>query len=91
VSTPSASATPKKRPVTSALRQAATPTPTPTASASPGATPGTTEEPDLVRSGDIYTPAAFAALDCNNPKARLGGAPDVPTKEIVACDRFGTE
>ena len=43
---------------------------------------------DLVVSGAVYTPAAYAALDCSNPKARQGGADPVPTKEIVACDAF---
>jgi preprotein translocase subunit SecD len=45
----------------------------------------------VVKSGSVYTPAAYAALDCSNPVARRGGAPDVPNQEIVACDRFGTE
>jgi preprotein translocase subunit SecD len=81
--TPKPTATPRKRPVTSGLRAAA-PTPTPTPSASAAATP------DLVVSGAEYTPANFSALDCSNPKARAGGAPDVPSKEVVACDRKGT-
>ena len=89
VSTPSASATPKKRPVTAGLVGAATPTPTPSASPSPSATAAADEV--LVRSGDVYSPTAYALLDCSNPKARLGGAPDAPNQEIVACDRFGTE
>ncbi|MGZ6827394.1 MAG: protein translocase subunit SecD, partial [Mycobacteriales bacterium] len=38
-----------------------------------------------------YTPQAFAALDCSNPLERAGGAPNQPDKEIVACDRLGTE
>jgi preprotein translocase subunit SecD len=89
---PSATPTANKRPVTSGLQAAATPTPTPTASPSGTAAPTPTSsapsEP-LVRSGDVYTPQAFAALDCSDPIARNGGAPDVPSKEIVACDKEG--
>jgi preprotein translocase subunit SecD len=83
VGTPTADPSPtvNKRPVTAGLQAAAsaTPTPSPTAAA------------DIVRSGDVYTPAAFAALDCSDPAARAGGAPDTPTKQIIACDRFGSE
>jgi preprotein translocase subunit SecD len=89
VGTPTASATPKKRPVTAGLAQAGTPTPTPTAA--PSSSPSAAPASDLVTSGSVYTPQAFAALDCSNPLARLGGAPDAPNQEIVACDRFGTE
>jgi preprotein translocase subunit SecD len=88
VGTPSATATPKKRPVTSGLAQAASPSPTPTVTASPVAS---APAADFVTSGAVYTPQSYAALDCSNPLARQGGAPDVPTKEIVACDRVGTE
>ncbi|MDP9183697.1 MAG: protein translocase subunit SecD [Actinomycetota bacterium] len=92
---PSATASPKKRPVTSGLAQAASATPTPTPSATPSAAPSpsatASADEDLVKSGAAYTPQSFAALDCSNPKARQGGAPDVPNQEIVACDRFGTE
>jgi preprotein translocase subunit SecD len=93
-----ASASPRssasKRAVTSGLRPAAaTPSPSATASPStsptPSPSPSASAEPDLVRSGDIYTPLAFAALDCSNPVARQGGALDAPTKEIVACDVDG--
>ncbi len=87
--TPAATATPNKRPVTAGLKQAGTPTPTPTLT--PTGTAAPTAAADLVRSGDVYSPQAFALLDCSNPVARQGGAPDVPSKEIIACDRFGTE
>jgi preprotein translocase subunit SecD len=85
------SATPtKKRPVTSGLAAAATPTPTPVASATPRVSPGATPAAsDRVLSGAEYTPQAYAALDCSDPVARQGGAPDIPTKEIVACDTDG--
>ncbi|HTL22635.1 MAG TPA: protein translocase subunit SecD [Mycobacteriales bacterium] len=91
VSTPTASATPKKRPVTAGLVQAGTPTPTSTPSATPSPSEAPADAGPLVRSGDVYSPQAFALLDCSDPKARLGGAPDAPNQEIVACDRFGTE
>ncbi|MCW2598516.1 MAG: protein-export rane protein SecD [Frankiales bacterium] len=94
---PAKSATPKptastaKRPVTSGLRAAAaTPTPTPSATSTPSASSATGVPAGLVVSGSVYTAANYAALDCSNPKARAGGAPEVPTKEIVACDRTGT-
>jgi preprotein translocase subunit SecD len=87
----------KKRPVTSGLAAAATPKPTSTASpkptpvatprVSPGATPPAS---DRVLSGAEYTPQNYAALDCSDPVARQGGAPDVPSKEIVACERDGS-
>jgi preprotein translocase subunit SecD len=88
---PSASPT-KKRPVTSGLAAAATPSPTPTpiANATPRVSPGATPPAsDRVLSGAEYTPQAYAALDCSDPVARQGGAPDIPTKEIVACDTDG--
>jgi preprotein translocase subunit SecD len=94
--TPAASASPQptatanKRPVTEGLRAAATPTPTPALTA-PSPTPSATAGPPVVRSGDVYTPQAFALLDCSDPQARAGGAPDVPSQEIVACDTAGTE
>lgn len=96
--TPTPSATTNKRPLTHGLLAAAaspaptstavplsavTPTPTPTASAAASPEP-------LVRSGDAYSPAAYALLDCSDPKARAGGAPDVPQQQVVACDRTGT-
>ncbi|MGB8651732.1 MAG: protein translocase subunit SecD [Mycobacteriales bacterium] len=84
--TPSPKTT-NKRPLSQALRAAAA-TPTPTPSASPQGAPAPA---DLVRSGDVYSPAAYAALDCTNPVALQGGAPAVPSKEIVACSKDGTE
>lgn len=87
---PETTATPSanKRPVTAGLATAATPTPTP--SATPTPSPSATGLPEgFVLSGDPYTPQAFAALDCSDPRARQGGAPDAPTKEIVACDTDG--
>jgi preprotein translocase subunit SecD len=44
-----------------------------------------------VHSGDRYTPASFAALDCDNAQARTPVAPAAPAQEVVACDRSGTE
>lgn len=103
VRTPVPSSSARKRPVTAGLTQVASASPTPQRTATPSPVPsgaGASASPaptpsalgaGFVRSGDVYTPAAFALLDCSNPQARLGGAPDAPSKEIVACDRFGTE
>jgi preprotein translocase subunit SecD len=44
-----------------------------------------------VHTGDRYTPASFAALDCSAAQARTAVAPAAPTQEVVACDRSGTE
>jgi preprotein translocase subunit SecD len=85
--TPSASSSPSKRVVTSGLLAAATPSATPSATPAPTASP--TPASDLVRSGAVYSPQAFAALDCSDPQAAQGGSPDVPSKEIVACDKDG--
>ena len=99
--TPAPSASARKRPVTSGLlaapRTAASPSPTPSSKASakpvvttvPTAIPQATDAATLVRSGDAYTPQAFAALDCSNRQARQGGGADDPDKQIVACDRDG--
>ena len=81
---PSPTASVRKRPVTRAL--VASPSPTP----SPSVTPTPAADVPAVRSGDPFTAAAYAVLDCSNPKARAGGAPDVPRQEIVACDSKGT-
>ena len=96
VATPAPSASARKRPLTSGL-VAAGPTPTPTLRATPAATPAPaattspagTDAGGVVRSGDAYTAAALAALDCSDPRARSGGGADDPDKEIVACDRTG--
>ena len=78
---PKPSATANKRPVSAALAAAATPTPTPTPTASPTA-------PALI-SGAEYSAETYANLNCGDPKVRAGGAPPIPTKQIVACDRDG--
>ena len=89
------SATPRKRPLTAGLLAAATPTPTPKPAVvqTPTPTPSQTGASDalIVRSGDTYTPQAFAALDCSNKKARQGGGLDDPKEPVVACNRDGTE
>ena len=64
-----------------------TPTPKPTAQPSASASPGDTG----VRTGDKYTPAAFAALDCNNEDNIRGGSNDNPDDEIIACSSDGSE
>jgi len=95
--TPAPTATASKRPVTQGLRPAAASaspsvSPSPAATTTPSVAPSPTAspEPDIVRSGDVYTPAAYAALDCSNPVARQGGVLDAPTKEIVACEKDGS-
>lgn len=60
---PAPAPTANGRPVSAGLLAATpSPTPKPTAKPSPSASPGA----GGVRTGDKYTPAAFAALDCNN-------------------------
>ena len=87
------SATPRKRPLTAGLLAAATPKPTPKPATTATPTPSPTSAADAltVRSGDSYTPQAFAALDCTNKKARQGGGLDDPKEPVVACNREGTE
>ena len=87
------SATPRKRPLTAGLLAAATPKPTlkPAVAATPSPSQTSTGDVLTVRSGDTYTPQAFAALDCSNTKARLGGGLDDPKTAVVACNREGTE
>ncbi len=94
---PKPTATTNKRPLPAGLLAAPSPSPTattvpkpaPKPTAAPTATP--TAAADVLLSGSAYTAASFAALDCSDPKVRAGGAPDIPTKEIVACDREGTQ
>jgi preprotein translocase subunit SecD len=74
---PKPTATANKRPVSAAL--GATPTPTPSVTATP----------ELLLSGAEYSDATYANLNCGDPKVRAGGAPPIPTKKIVACDRDG--
>ncbi len=76
-------------PKTSAPRPAAPALPTPAATAPvpPSAAGG-----PLVHTGDLYTPQAFAALDCTNKAARQSGViEDDPDKPIVACSSDGSE
>ncbi|MCU1593684.1 MAG: protein-export rane protein SecD [Frankiales bacterium] len=88
VVTPKPTSTTNKRPVSRALLgAAASPTPTPSATPTPKATDAA--QAPAVRSGDVYSAQNYALLDCSDPKARAGGAPDVPAKEIVACDKDG--
>jgi preprotein translocase subunit SecD len=94
VTTPSPKTT-NKRPLTSGLIAAPTPTPTATAKPTPTATgatptPSPTATAPLVLSGAVYTPESFALLDCSDPAARAGGAPDSTDKPVVACQRDGT-
>jgi len=45
----------------------------------------------LVHTGDPYSPAAFAALDCGDEKARRSVVDDDPAQPIVACSEDGSE
>jgi preprotein translocase subunit SecD len=90
--TPSAqpSATANGRALSAGLLAATTPTPAPSASATPASSP-TASGQSGVRSGDPYTPQAFAALDCSKPTNRTGGANDSPGQQIVSCSQDGQE
>jgi len=72
----------------------ASPAPNPTGAspaASPTAAAGTTAPAaaQSPRSGDPYTPAAFAALDCSTENARKGGVNDKPDEPIISCSDDG--
>ncbi|MDP3711806.1 MAG: protein translocase subunit SecD [Mycobacteriales bacterium] len=100
---PAPSATSNGRAVPPALLGVAAPTPTPTATAtsaaSPAATPSGAASPTPTasggpaytgpKSGDVYTPQAFEALDCSVPGAREGGSLDKPEQQIIACSDDG--
>jgi preprotein translocase subunit SecD len=43
------------------------------------------------RSGAVYTPTMYAALDCAAGRPITGGAPEAPNREIVACDQARAE
>jgi preprotein translocase subunit SecD len=90
---PSPSASPRGRAVPQGLlaapRTAATPSPSPTAAASPSASSSASAGSTKVRSGDKYTPAAYAALNCTDPDARSGGSTDTPEEQIVSCSSDG--
>lgn len=72
---PTASGAATKSPVPSAA-----PTPTPTDSGAPYTGP---------KSGDVYTPQAFAALDCSQDGAKEGGSTDKPDEQIISCSDDG--
>jgi len=96
---PSGQATPAPssngRAVPPALLGAATPSlsasakPWPSPSAKPSASP--TADATGPRSGEVYSPAAFAALDCSQVDKRRGGADDEPDAAIIACSSDGGE
>ncbi len=95
---PQPSASSNGRAVPPALLAAPTPSPLPTATGSPAAQssvqPSPSPSADAVtgpRTGDAYTPAAFAALDCSREDNRRGGANDQPDAEIIACSTDGGE
>ena len=97
---PNPSASSNGRAVPPALLAAPTPSPLPsgsvrpTASASAKPAPSPSASGDAVagpRTGDAYTPAAFAALDCSREDNRRGGANDQPEVAIIACSSDGGE
>jgi len=77
-------------PAASAAAPSLAPVPSPPAGTpAPGTPPGAYTGP---RSGDVYSAAAFAALDCTQQAARLGGVNDKPEQQILACaDDGGTK
>ena len=87
VTTPSPKATANKRPLSSVLL-AATPTPTPSLTPTPTPSGAAADATTLV-SGAVYTAESYQLLNCGDPKARAGGAPDSTNKQVVACDRKG--
>ena len=94
---PNPSASSNGRAVPPALL-AATPTPLPTTTGRPAVQssvqPSPSPSADAVtgpRTGDAYTPAAFAALDCSREDNRRGGVNDQPDAEIIACSSDGGE
>ena len=93
-STPKSQPSPtKKRPMSAALAAAASPSPSPTASSTPSASPSASGAPDqpALTSGAVYSAAAYAALDCADPRVRSGGTePPHPKDEIVACSKDGS-
>jgi preprotein translocase subunit SecD len=95
---PAPSATSNGRAVPPGLTTVAAPTPTPAATpaATPTASAGATPTPSGSaapytgpKSGDPYTAAAFAALECSQDGARLGGVEDDPAQEIISCSDDG--
>lgn len=51
---------------------------------------GSATAPVSARSGDVYSPASFTALQCGRPENAAGGAAGAPGQDIVACDSTGT-
>jgi len=89
---PTASSTSNGRALTAALLPAATPSPTassPPASASPLPVPAPT--PSASPSADPSAAAQFATIDCGKVTNRAGGSEDDPSKELVTCNRDGSE
>ena len=95
---PAASKTASGRALSKGLLAAATPSPTTapkatataTPSASPLASPAPTDAAG-VRTGDVYSPAALAALDCSRADNKRGGFDDNPNAQIIACSEDGSE
>jgi preprotein translocase subunit SecD len=89
---PSAQASPQGRALSAALL-AATPSPTPSGTAKPTPTPSASPGAEDIgpRTGDAYTPAGFALLDCSKEENRRGGANDKPEEQIIACSSDGSE
>ena len=98
----SPSASTNGRAVPPAFVTAATPTPSASAAASasaapvattPAVTPPAATAPtgaNAPKSGDLYTPQAFAQLNCATAAARKGGGTDQPDQPILACSDDGS-
>ena len=65
------------------------PSPRPSGGASTAPPPRAGGAAGIVRSGDVFTPQAFQALDCSNELARQGGIVDKADTQIVACSDDG--
>ncbi len=87
---PAPSAKALGRAVSSGLLAAPTPSPTVKPSPTPSASPAP-QDSTGVHTGDTYSPAALAALDCSDKANRRGGSDDNPDAQIIACSEDGSE
>jgi preprotein translocase subunit SecD len=91
--TPSSTASKQGRAVTDALKSTTGKAPTPTPTATPSApTTGTTPSTSADTSVPADLQAAFAKLDCSNPKqAQAVGEGAKPTDKVLACENPGSK
>jgi len=77
------------RALSAALTAAASPSPSP--SPAPSTSASAAPDQPALTSGAIYSAAAYATLDCADPRVRSGGTePPHPKDEIVACSKDGS-